>query len=79
MLSQCPKEKAYQLALTAGDDYELCFTAPKVRQPLLYEIANSLDITISHIGEVHSGMGFTVINEKGQSISLKKKGYQAFQ
>jgi thiamine-monophosphate kinase len=30
-----PLELAYSLALTAGDDYELCFTAPKNKQSLI--------------------------------------------
>ena len=45
-------EDALKLALTAGDDYELCFTIPKHKQKQLEELMKESNCTISCIGHI---------------------------
>ncbi|OCH27272.1 thiamine-phosphate kinase [Aliivibrio fischeri] len=46
------KEKCQKLALTSGEEYELCFTAPKKNSKAIKQIATILNKKISIIGEI---------------------------
>ncbi len=67
-------EEAPNLALNAGDDYELCMTiSPKAWESLSEEIRSRLTI----IGEVTSGEGLVITND-GQSQAITAGGYDHF-
>lgn len=61
----------YQLALTGGDDYELCAC-------LSPEVLKSLGRHWTSIGEVTEDPGLSVLDKEGQSIRLIKTGYDHF-
>lgn len=69
-------DKALSLALTAGDDYELCFCIPKTSVKHLKE--NTLFDDVLIIGEVVSSPGMIMIAEDGAEKRLYPKGYQHF-
>ena len=52
-------ESAIELALTGGDDYELCFTAPKEQAGEIALITQTLSLPCVKVGEVVSE-GFTI-------------------
>jgi len=60
----------WQLPLTGGDDYQLCFTVPPEKQPLL-----SADCT--WIGVVESQPGLR-LNKHGKSQTIQATGYEHF-
>ncbi|MCL7945898.1 thiamine-phosphate kinase [Marinobacter sp. ATCH36] len=65
---------AINLALNAGDDYELCITiSPTAWESLSQDIRRRLTI----IGKVESGEGLSITND-GQSQSLTAGGYDHF-
>ncbi len=72
-LQRLPAEAAWQLALTAGDDYELCFTLSDENAAQL----SALDVMITRIGtiSVNSGLRFTA---HGLARTVKVSGYQHF-
>lgn len=45
-------EQQWQCALTGGDDYELCFTAPKSQRETLSALAMAVGAPLTRIGEV---------------------------
>lgn len=65
-------------ALAGGDDYELCFTAPRVRHDAVLEIAARLDLPLSCIGKIVAGQGCVVHDAAGFSINLEGGGYDHF-
>lgn len=48
---------ARTLALTGGDDYELCFTVPADREPELAEVSAGWPCSATRIGTVTAGSG----------------------
>jgi len=62
---------AYLLALTAGDDYELCFTVPE-------ELTHKLKRKYTCIGKIDSQKGLRCITVDNQVIEINKPGYQHF-
>ncbi len=70
------KGGAMSLALTAGDDYELCFCVPASLVGVMRE--NSLLDEVVIIGEVTASPGIIVVDESGSERQVSPKGYQHF-
>lgn len=66
-----------QLA-TGGDDYELLFTAPPERSPVIAQLSASLDLPIVEIGSIESGAGVRLLDGDGQPVALASGGWQHF-
>ncbi len=64
--------------LAGGDDYELCFTAPKINREKIENLSAELVIPLTRIGEIFSGEGLIVKDAKGSVITLETKGYDHF-
>lgn len=65
------KNTPLERAITAGDDYELAFTASPDKAAAIEKLA-------TRIGKVESGKGVIVLDAKGNPITLAKKGYTHF-
>lgn len=71
-----PKETAWNLALSAGDDYELCFTVPPSRESMLQR---ALPVgTYTHIGIIEQTLGLRCVFKDGREFLVEKGGYQHF-
>lgn len=64
-----PLNKAYELALSAGDDYELCFTASDAKGELG---------GCSCIGLIEKEQGIKVLDKGGNPFPVEQRGYQHF-
>lgn len=74
-LQKLPVELAKKLALTAGDDYELCFTVPAEKAVVLEK---KLSGHITCIGEVTAAQGLTLLPTDSQQHLDIKPGYDHF-
>ncbi|MDH3509889.1 MAG: thiamine-phosphate kinase [Gammaproteobacteria bacterium] len=54
LLTCMTEEAALELALTGGDDYELCFAVPIERETELQALLSSWDCRLTRIGQTHS-------------------------
>lgn len=74
---------AAECILAGGDDYELCFTAPKKNRKLIKHIGNTLSVPLSLIGEIkhkkEQEKNLVVRDAKGREIIMEKKGYDHFE
>ena len=73
-LQSLPVEDAWSLALSSGDDYELCFTLP----PELDPIQLNLPEPVTCIGVITAEPGLRVFSGN-IPVSVKSDGYQHFQ
>ncbi len=81
MCAQLEKEDRQNLALTGGDDYELCFTAPLNQQELIIKKAKELDLACQQIGVITQNSEIVIkYNDMNPEIMPlpKYKGYQHF-
>ncbi len=62
-------ERAWQLALTGGDDYELCFTVPEVHR-------GQLETALAHCGVKFTRIGRMMAGEPGVELHADGKPYQ---
>jgi thiamine-monophosphate kinase len=66
-----------RLALTGGDDYELCFAAAPENEHELAALADRLAVEISCIGKVQQGAGLTCQRD-GKPTNFQHHGYKHF-
>ncbi|MFZ4540258.1 MAG: thiamine-phosphate kinase [Rickettsiales bacterium] len=68
--------RALLFALSGGDDYELCFTAPANQHSVIEKLSMSLGIAITRIGVIVAGDGVHVIDANGAPLTLAQGGYE---
>lgn len=77
ILASVPTGKALELALTGGDDYQLCFTAAPEHAEQLYAQSRNRALDVTRIGEIVAGSSIVDIHT-GQSYSYKNTGFSHF-
>ncbi len=66
------------LALSGGDDYELCVCIPPHAEQTACDAMQQLDIAFTRIGEVTSTAGLVVVGADGGRSALQSAGYLHF-
>jgi len=76
LIKHLSPEKAWLMALSAGDDYELCFTVPPQKEVTLQKAL--LNYSYTRIGIIESSPGLRCLDTQGRLFSFEKAGYQHF-
>lgn len=63
-------------AATAGDDYEIAFTAAS--EALVGEAARQTGVPVTRIGRVEEGMGVVLLGADGKELPVDKPGFTHF-
>lgn len=67
-----------ECALSGGDDYELCFTAPAMRHAGILNIGARLELPLACIGKIVSGSGCIMHDASGNPVKVEAGGYDHF-
>jgi thiamine-monophosphate kinase len=67
-----------QLALTAGDDYELCFTIPERHIDTVNALQYKLNLPFKHIGNIEKQKGLRIYRKDDQPLEISANGYDHF-
>ena len=78
LLDSVGLDEARSLALSAGDDYELCFTAPGSVREQIQNLSSSLELPMTCIGEMTHGDEIRLLDPDGNLLPLSNIGYQHF-
>lgn len=73
-----PQKEAWLLALSAGDDYELCFTVPPSNKNKLQKALEQTGCDYVCIGEIVEKQELHFKTHAGEIFQVVKKGYQHF-
>jgi len=68
----------YQLALSGGEDYELCFTAGRSHREKIAACMKKCGIAVTRIGIVTNCPGVTAVNPDGSPHCALTKGFNHF-
>jgi thiamine-monophosphate kinase len=74
----CSPAEAMAFALSGGDDYELCFTAPPAAEAELVRRAGELGVAVTRVGAIEAEPGLRVIDPNGRTVPLERAGYDHF-
>jgi len=69
---------ALECLLAGGDDYELCFTAPRAAAGRVAAIAESTAVPLARIGVITEGPGLVVRDERGVPLSVLPRAFDHF-
>jgi thiamine-monophosphate kinase len=72
------EQEQQRLALSGGDDYELCFTVPAVRRAEVERISARLALPLTRIGKIVAGQGCIVHDAAGNPLDIEVGGYDHF-
>ncbi|MGD2166553.1 MAG: thiamine-phosphate kinase [Gammaproteobacteria bacterium] len=77
-LQRCfAQHAAREFALFGGDDYELCFTAPRDADERITVLLAPLGVSVTRIGECLEGSGVEC-RLAGERYSVRERGYEHF-
>ncbi len=77
-LKELAQEEAHQFSLSAGDDYELCFTVPASRESQLQHCLKNIACPYTCIGTIKHELGLSLYRADGSLVRLKELGFQHF-
>jgi thiamine-monophosphate kinase len=78
-MRECVVEKhRATLALSGGDDYELCITVPPDHCRAVEKAVASLDVKLTRIGEIVTGDGVQCLDNHGEPVAIGHSGYTHF-
>jgi thiamine-monophosphate kinase len=78
LCAKLPKDKCEELALAVGEDFELCFTLPRLWRQDLQDFSRQHNLPITRIGSVEASPGLNLMRA-GQKVTLPTKlGWQHF-
>jgi len=72
------EEQCLNLALSAGDDYELCFTASPDDRGRIQQLLSTDDCHVTLIGVIEPGSELVCVRNSGQSYKPAMQGYDHF-
>lgn len=72
------EEWAQRCLLSGGDDYELCFTAPRARHDAIKALEDKLGVKLSRIGKITAGSGLQLLDVAGHPMTKPGSGYDHF-
>ena len=68
-----------EFALAGGDDYELCFTAPRHRRSDVLALAHILATPVTRIGFTEVKTGLRIVDQHNKSITFLSSSFDHFQ
>ena len=71
-------EKTVLQAATAGDDYEIAFTAPASKRAAIFKAAKATKTQVTEIGFVMQGRGVALLGAEGKPLPVTKSGWAHF-
>ena len=77
LVGQGNRNKAFKSLVTAGDDYEVVFTAPQFDDSNIQDASKKLGLSVTKIGTVQSGEGVNMMFE-GRIMKFAKTGHKHF-
>ncbi len=77
-LRSIPVEERQALALSGGDDYELCFSAPAALSGRIREVAANAGVSVTRVGRILPAGQRVVRNAAGRVLDVPWRGYDHF-
>jgi thiamine-monophosphate kinase len=69
----------YEFALSGGDDYELCFTAPRSKRDAVLEAAQLAATPVTRIGYIESHIGMRLVDKNNHPLTFSFQSFDHFQ
>ena len=64
--------------IAGGDDYELCFTAPRNSRESIEDLQEVLGVPLTRIGRIKRGKGVSLLGPDDKPVKIDGRGYDHF-
>ena len=78
ILAEQPQRLRRQFCVAGGDDYELCFTAPREQRAAIEAAASAADTRVTRVGSIGLDPGLRLVDAAGGAVDLQLKGFDHF-
>lgn len=78
MQSSVSQEQGWELALTGGDDYELCFTVPELHRGQLETALSHCGVKFTRVGRMFSGEPNVELVHEGKPYQIVNQSWDHF-
>lgn len=78
VMAEQPPERQLQCLLTGGDDYELCFTAPRTARAAIAALSGPLGLPLTRIGYLERGTGIRLQDHAGAPVAFTGHAFDHF-
>ena len=78
LLAGAERSIALDCLLAGGDDYELCFTAPRAAASRVAAIAAETGVALTRIGTITAAPGLAVRDERGAALPVLPRAFDHF-
>jgi len=78
MLAQQPLALRRRFTAAGGDDYELCFTAPRDARDAVLAAGRQADTPVTRVGTIDTAPGLRLVDVNGDQLDLKLAGWDHF-
>jgi thiamine-monophosphate kinase len=72
------KTLRYHCALSGGDDYELCFTAPAERRDQVLQAMAAVDTKVTRVGQIESTAGLRLVDSENKPLERSYRSFDHF-
>jgi thiamine-monophosphate kinase len=77
-LARQPQALRRRFTLAGGDDYELCFTAPRANREAIVAAATQAATAVTRVGWIEDGAGLRLVDSAGAPLELDVRGWDHF-
>ncbi len=78
VLAKQPRQRQLHYALSGGDDYELCFTAPVAMRSRVLEASVKTGVPVTRIGYIENEKGLRIKNSAGELQDISFTSFDHF-
>ena len=78
MLEMGRADILYECALSGGDDYELCFTAPNEKRSEVLAAGDRAGVRVTRIGRITEQQGLSLVDGQGAPVAVSSRAYDHF-
>ena len=78
LCARCTVEERRVVQCAGGDDYELCFTAPRQYRQAVEQALQFAEVAVTRIGQIVEGDAVVVLDAQGAIWTPPRTGYQHF-
>ena len=78
MLAKQEQDLRRRFTLAGGDDYELCFTAARIKHDAIQVASRETGIAVTRIGRIEAEPGLRLVDGKGQLLDIATTSFDHF-
>ncbi|TFW35764.1 thiamine-phosphate kinase [Massilia horti] len=78
VLARQPKELRRRFTVAGGDDYELCFTAPRANREAIVAAGAQSGTAVTRVGRIDEQPGLRMVDGHGEPLDLGLHGWDHF-